>query len=351
MRKDKIKVRKSTKYFCIIIISIIFAISFSVIFNYFVGERKYVTNEKIYEYKNVFSHEYKVNLKDNKYIPDKSLSMDKNAYVTDLIDNIDLDFVYKYNADKVSDINYTYQIKGIINGIYTKDSKEQEIIEREYILKEPNTVTVNTDNININEKLILDLEDKNILINDFEKEIGISVDTRFNVIFEVKMDTIVEGEKVEIKKDHIVSIGLADKVTFIETQETKDEVESVYKKVEHEKEKSLIALIINIVLVIISIYSYVFVFTRFQTVNKIKNEFRTELNRIIKLCKEKLVQVDNLNDSSSQNIIFVKDFEEIYRISEEVFKPILYWISPKNNEAYFTVISDEMTYRYILKRK
>ena len=94
-----------------------------------------------------------------------------------------------------------------------------------------------------------------------------------------------------------------------------------------------------------------FVFTRFQTVNKIKNEFRTELNRIIKLCKEKLVQVDNLNDSSSQNIIFVKDFEEIYRISEEVFKPILYWISPKNNEAYFTVISDEMTYRYILKRK
>lgn len=351
MQKEKIKVRKSTKYFCIAVISVIFAISFSVIFNFVFGNKKYVTNEKVYEYKDLFEHKYKVNLKENKYIPDKSLPMEKNAYVTDLIENIDLSLNYKYNANKEADLTYTYQIKGIINGVYTKDSKEQEIIEREYILREPVTLSAKSNNLSITEDLILDLEEKNILINDFEKEIGISVDTVFNVVFDVKINTIVNGEKVDINKSHVISIGLADKVTFINAEESKEEGDSVYAKIEHEKENNMVLVVINAMLLVGSIFAYSFVFRRFQTVNKTKNEFRTELNKIIKLCKEKLVQVDNLSDSNAQNIIFVKDFEELYKISEEVFKPILYWISPKNNEAYFTIISDEMTYRYVLKKK
>ena len=350
MAKDKIRVRKSTKYFCIAVISVLFAVSFFVIFDFAFGNKKYVTNDKIYEYIDVFSHDYKVNLKDNKYILDKSLSMEKNAYVTNLIENIDLNLNYKFNADKESDIDYTYQIKGIIKGVYTKNDKEQEVIEREYILREPVTANVNNKKIDIKENLILDLKEKIILINDFEKEMGIAIDAVFNIVFEVKGNTVVEGKNIEFKKNHIISIGLDDKVTVINAEEAKEEVEKVYVKVEHEKEGSIVSVIISGIILILSIYAYIFVITRFKSVNKTKNEFKIEFNRIIKNCKEKLVQVDNLTDSNLQNIIFVKDFEELYKISEDVFKPILYWVSPRNNEVYFTIISDDTTYRFVLKR-
>ena len=55
MAKDKIRVRKSTKYFCIAVISVLFAVSFFVIFDFAFGNKKYVTNDKIYEYIDVFS--------------------------------------------------------------------------------------------------------------------------------------------------------------------------------------------------------------------------------------------------------------------------------------------------------
>ena len=84
--------------------------------------------------------------------------------------------------------------------------------------------------------------------------------------------------------------------------------------------------------------------------NKTKNEFRQELNRILRLCQDKIVQVSSNLEVDTTNVIDVKDFGEIVKVSEELFKPILYWISPRNDEAWFTVMSHGLTYRYILKK-
>ena len=251
-----------------------------------------------------------------------------------------LTFVFKNNKRK-----------SILNTIDRLTSLKNSIISASLITElSKASKLVNNKKIDIKENLILDLKEKIILINDFEKEMGIAIDAVFNIVFEVKGNTVVEGKNIEFKKNHIISIGLDDKVTVINAEEAKEEVEKVYVKVEHEKEGSIVSVIISGIILILSIYAYIFVITRFKSVNKTKNEFKIEFNRIIKNCKEKLVQVDNLTDSNLQNIIFVKDFEELYKISEDVFKPILYWVSPRNNEVYFTIISDDTTYRFVLKR-
>lgn len=84
--------------------------------------------------------------------------------------------------------------------------------------------------------------------------------------------------------------------------------------------------------------------------NKTRNEFRQELNRILRLCQDKLVQVSSKLEVDAVNVIDVKDFGEIVKVSEELFKPILYWVSPRNDEAWFTVMSHGVSYRYILKK-
>ena len=84
--------------------------------------------------------------------------------------------------------------------------------------------------------------------------------------------------------------------------------------------------------------------------NKTRNEFRLELNRILRLCQDKIVQVSSNLEVDTTNVIDVRDFGEIVKVSEELFKPILYWISPRDDEAWFTVMSHGVTYRYILKK-
>ena len=93
---------------------------------------------------------------------------------------------------------------------------------------------------------------------------------------------------------------------------------------------------------------------------------KQELETKISLSSSQLLQINNLLEGKnmehevivkeipSYTVYYkegvVKDFGEIVKVSEELFKPILYWISPRNDEAWFTVMSHGVTYRYILKK-
>ena len=94
---------------------------------------------------------------------------------------------------------------------------------------------------------------------------------------------------------------------------------------------------------------YRYIVTKTQPINKIKNLYKYELNRILRLCQDKIVQVSAQPDVTASTIIDVKDFGEIIKVSEELFKPILYWASKETDEAWFYVMSNSVTYRYILK--
>ena len=53
---------------------------------------------------------------------------------------------------------------------------------------------------------------------------------------------------------------------------------------------------------------------------------------------------------SEANLIEVKDFGEIIKLSEELYKPILYWSSKEEEESWFCVVTNSVSYRYILKK-
>ena len=83
--------------------------------------------------------------------------------------------------------------------------------------------------------------------------------------------------------------------------------------------------------------------------NKIKNDYRYELNKMLRLCQDKIIKINDKVDIKQDTVIDVKDFEEIMKASDELFKPVLYWESKDNDEAWFNVISEEITYRFIFK--
>ena len=82
----------------------------------------------------------------------------------------------------------------------------------------------------------------------------------------------------------------------------------------------------------------------------VRNEFKYELNRILKICQDKIVEVSSKPNDEKREVVFVKDFGEIVKISEELFKPILYYKKNDADEAWFTVVSEKTSYRFILKK-
>ena len=154
----KVKMRKSTRYFClassilILVCSCLYFLkSFSII------ENSSIKSEEIYSYKNGFKYSYKVNLNKNPYIEEEYLEMKDEVYVTDLIQSIDLRLNYKYDAIKESNIEYEYSVKGLLEATYTKDGEVQKVWEKEYQLLEPKKEIKNSKVIDIKEDLKLNL--------------------------------------------------------------------------------------------------------------------------------------------------------------------------------------------------
>ena len=349
-KKSKIKIRKSTRYFYITFASILFVVSFCTLFGSFLGGKTDKTKKEIYAYKNSFNYDYSVKLVENKYIEETELGMNETAYITDLIDNINMNLNYNYTADTKSTIKYTYSIKGIINGTYEKDGKTQNVWTKEYVLKEPTEESVLGTKLEIKENLVLNLAEQNQLVKDFEKDIGISVNAVYNIVLEVHTDTEVEGEKVSNTEKSIISIDLGKKTTTITGENNKEETKYVSKEIENNISSSPIETFVSVICLIISLLVYRYVFTKTTIINKTRNEFRLELNRILRLCQDKIVRVNSRLEVDTTNVVDVKDFGEIIKVSEELFKPILYWQSKSVSEAWFIVMSNGVTYRYILRK-
>lgn len=345
----KKRIRKSTRYFYIAIATVMFICSCGYILSSFVNNKTITKHENIYNYTNKFKYNYSVNLINNKYIDEPTLGMEENAYVTDLIDNINMNLIYQYEGSKQTVVKYDYEVVGTLQGIYTYNGMEQRVWTKKYNVLEKQEKQAEDGNILIDENLNLDLFAQNALVKDFEQQMGMTINAKLILTLNVNTTTIVEGKQVTNKYISPISIDLGKKTTSILGENNKEETKYISKEVEIPKQNLGIQMVISIVTLLVSIIMYRYVLTKTQPINKIKNVYKYELNKILRLCQDKIVQVSAEPDVTATTIIDVKDFGEIIKVSEELFKPILYWASKEKDEAWFYVMSNSVTYRYILK--
>ena len=342
------KIRKSVKVACIIVSLFVFIISCYNLINAKSDKGIISSKKAIYSYKNKFNYNYDVILKDNKYMEKTFPKNTKKNYVTDLIDNISLNLNYDYEGSKNSDILYKYKVIGKIAGVYSKDGEEVNIWEKDYNLKDEVSKNVKSEKFSIKENLDLNLSEQNNLVKEFEDEMQISLDTKYIVMLIVDTETTIDGEKVKNQYTSSVAIDLGKKVTAISGENDLEKEEYVSKDVSTKENVNKFSVVINGLLLVASVCTFVFVMSR-ETANIVRNDYRQELNRILRLCQDKIVEASSNPIADANNIIDVKDFGEMIKVSEELYKPILYWYSD-NEEAEFSVISSNMVYRYILKK-
>lgn len=347
--KSKSKIRKSTKCVTIVGAMIVLIFSFINFIRTIQKENMKTSTKEIYKYTNKFNYDYKVNLISNKYMTNEEIN-DKNlAYVTDLIDNIKLNLNYDYSANKNSEIKCAYSVIGLMQAVYEKNGEEQKIWEKEETILKEKEITSASDNIQIAEKLKLDLKEKNELINNFKQQLGMSINAKYTVKLKLKVTTNIEGQEVENEISPFINIDLAEKTTKISGENDIENSEYISKEYKITEKTSPAKMIVYIILIIASIIVLRRV-SMFKIANVVRNEFKYELNRILKICQDKIVQVSTKPNDEEIEVVYVKDFGEIVKVSEELFKPILYYNVQENEEAWFSVMSGKTSYRYVLKK-
>ena len=85
--------------------------------------------------------------------------------------------------------------------------------------------------------------------------------------------------------------------------------------------------------------------------NTVRNNYKLELNRILKSCEDKVVKLSKNVELKGKEVIEVNDFGELIKLSEELYKPILYWNSNLKEESDFFVITNNVIYKFVLNAK
>ena len=347
--KGKNKMRKSTKYVTIIVAIIVLIFSFINFIKNIQKENMKTSTKEIYKYTNKFNYDYKINLISNQYMTNEEIK-DKNlAYVTDLIDNIKLNLNYDYTASKNSEIKCNYSIVGLMQAVYTKNGEEQKIWEKEETLLPEKSLNSASDNIQIAENLKLDLKDKNELINNFKQQLGMSIEAKYTVKLKIKVTTEVEGKEVVDELSPFINIDLAEKTTKLTGENNIENSEYISKEYKVAKKSSGIQIFIDLILIVIAMIALRKV-SKSKVANVVRNEYKYELNRILRICQDKIVEVNTKPNDEEIEVVYVKDFGEIFKVSEELFKPILYYNAKENEEAWFSVMSGKTSYRFVLKK-
>lgn len=346
--KQKNRIRKSTKYIGSVIFTVLLVTSFISLMKNLSNENIKTRTKEIYNYTNKFHYDYHVNLLDNPYIKQDEEKDESIVYVTDLIDTTDLTLNYEYVADKESSLSYTYSVIGKLQAVYVRNGEEQKIIDEEEIILEEQTKEILGNTININETLNLDLKDKNYLLEEFEQELGMSISAQYTVVLKIKVQTNIEEKTINVNYEPTIQIDLGEKTTKITGENNKGDKQFISDEYKVNGAKNIAIIILDVILMIISIGVLRYLM-KAKATNRVKNEFRQELNRILKICQDKIVQISSKPHDPPENVVYVKDFGEIFKVSEELFKPILYYFDNEKQEAWFSVMTGGTTYRYILK--
>lgn len=346
--KQKIKMRKSMRYTYIIISLVLFAFSTSFFIKELFYKKTSSMQNEIYTYKTNLNTKYSVNLKENKFIDEKELPMGQ-VYVSDLIQNINMDINYNYQASEKTDIEYTYNIKGILRANFSKDGNSKKVWEKEYILLDNKSNNINDNKFQINENVQIDVNQYNKEINEFEQQMGMALDAKMYIVLQVNANTKISKTDVNNEYKSNIIIDLGEKTTEVSGNLNDEKIDKKYEEVQKQEKIDIVKIIIYGIMLIISINLLKYVLTQTRSGIRLNNEYRRELNKILRFCQDKIVEVNNKIEVVSDNLIEVKDIEELIKLSEELFKPILYYELTDRQEAWFCVISNNITYRFILK--
>lgn len=338
----KVVLKKWVRVVLLIIILAVFVFSFMLIRSSF----EILPNSFDYSYSVKPSVDYKVYLYDNSFF-DVEYWEKNDTYTSDVIKKISMDFEYKYSGSKIIPLNYSYDIKGYIDANYqSTETGNSSVLHKEYSLLETKKGVLNDiNNLTIKESYDIDYNYYDGIVSDFRKTYKYPITAMFNVVMTVNVYS--DEIKVDDTKTITVSIPLNQQVFKIVEPELEKINNNILNANDVKERINRPKLIVGVLIGIIDAVLFGISFDKLICIKK-KTKYEIKLNKIFKQYGDIIIEVVNLMDSEDMCLIYVKSFNEMVDLEDELRIPIMYYETKERLEGEFTLIYNNIMYKYIL---
>jgi len=286
---------------------------------------------------------------DVKYLDDNYNDTDNGKYVSNMVNYIDMKYIYNNIISEYVSGYYKYNVEGYL--IAYEDDITDSLWERKYELFKDKVVVIDqndVNNIKIDDKLIIDYRKYRNEILDFIDEYDIDVNgylhVRINIMEFLNFDNM-DNEYADSKVIS-VNIPLTDDIFKIKVNNI-DNVDSYYE-FSSNKSMNIVFLVIGAFCLAMTVSSIVMVIRQFIVIYNNQNKYNKEINRILSKYEECIVCVKRFYVNRKYNMIYVSSFDELMDVYDKKNKMISFKETKKDKEAIFVIIDEDDAWIYKL---
>lgn len=292
--------------------------------------------------------DYKVYLKENDFYDSSYLGKDL-LYIASLIDKINVNFDYDFNADENVDLDFNYKIIGKLSIMDVNESNTY--LEKEYVLLEEKEFNlVNNNKFSISENINVDYNYYNSLVNKFRTTYGIDVSSKLTLLLQIEKDKSNDDELNVSDLDFMsVVVPLSEKSINISLDYNEIDDASYFVSDSNIIVENVICLIVSGLLVILSIIIFI-KFMRLVCLLKVnKSKYDKYINRLLNEYDRLIVETSTCPDLSGDNVIVIDKFEELLDVRDNLRLPIMYFVVNMHQKCYFYIIHENKIYLNVVK--
>lgn len=343
---EKVKSEMRRLYICGFLIVILSIVSSYLFFNSI--DRKKDDDVKINSSSNI---DYSVQLIENDFYEETVLPADK-AYIASLIKDINASFNYNIKSTEKLDYDYTYSVEALIK-VYEDSTKTKTLLDKsETILEEQKISQTDTDSISINQDILIDYNEYNKLISSFKTSYLLNNVADVTIVLHVNATAKSDELKKEIKfsEDSELVIPLTEQTIDVEITKKPSNNYNVLdgeeKTVIINKAFFIVSVVLDVAILSMIIYIIILAFFSDEIPDK---EYKKILKKLLNEYDLIIANVKDDLDETKYEVINVDSFIELKDVHDNVGSPILFREVRKGKESKFTILKDNILYKYVLK--
>lgn len=311
---------------------------------------KTVRNEEVLNYNTKSNVNYIVNLKKNNYFAEKTLP-EGEQYITSLIDNVEIDYAYNLSTAKKIDATYNYKIIANVNANQKVDATTfKKVWSKDYIVKEGKELNIKDDNlIEIKDKVKINYDEYNKIINNFKKDYRIAVTSKLDVYMQVSIKGKYGKEELVENAKLITSIPLSEQTINI-TKDFKENYNGAVKKEMVVKRfNNIFVFVIGLIFLGAGIYILVKELLDIMREDKKQSKYIKTLRKYLHDYSDIIATVKQTPNILNLKLIEFSKFDELVNAQNDIRVPIIFCEDIRNEKGYFYLITQDIAYYYILK--
>lgn len=301
-----------------------------------------------YEYTIRQSVDTDVNYLDSSYYANNRPGDNNTAYVKNLTKSITAKFNYKFTANDVADLAYTYDIKAKVLGKYAIKADSENtanVWSKDYTLVKPVTNSVQTKELTLNPTAELPYQEYMSLLENFKSNLELPLNSETVLVASFAVEGTIKGTPFNDKRVVTISAPLDQQVYTLGVKYDKEET----KKVVGETTKNSREQFQRYLMIFASVVGVVGIGLLLYGLRKqiFKTPYQRELERIYRYNDGIIIRAQRSPDLTGKRTVSVLSFEDMLNLEEELKSPIV--ACPAGGEATkFIIIRDDVAYVYTL---